>query len=378
MRRWFSGAFGAALISAAAGCGNEPAESPENGSSAVPDTLSLAVVDTIGVETGDSVYVFGMIMKAAHEADGSVIVLDIQKACLSRYSRDGEFLGYIGAPGSGPGEFQMPMDFAVFPEGGLAVTDMISRVVSVFDGSGQYAGQTGNFHPAPPLRIEGGSGGAIIGQHMPMEVTEDQVTASADVARWAAGSPETEITFLSLPMEMQSAGGGVVTGSAFPELDLAVGPDGSVYVVEISDSLFSLRGLDRDGNETLSIIEPMDRVPLSQEEIDAGNLGMAVMIRDGQASAMMERSEVTDQWRNIISSVGTDAVGRIWVEMGCYDQPLFRVYSPGGELLFLARPDGDFPQVGRPAFRVDGGGILAYDRDPVDWPKVYVLELAEN
>jgi len=372
-RTGFLAATAAAI--AIAGCGGTG--SGDGTGDAVVDTLILEVTDTIGVEEGDSCYVFGMILKAAHGPDGSLLVLDMNRTRLSRYSPDGTFLGTIGAPGPGPGEFQMPMDFAVLTDGGIAVSDVISQTISRFDGSGAYLDQTGDFFPSAPMRIEGGPGGCLIGQHMPIEITGDRVTASVTIARWPADSSTADLTYFSLPMEMESAGGGVVTGESFPELDLATGPDGSVYVVEISDSLFSLLGFDASGAPTLSISEPMDRVPLTREEIDAGALGITVTISDGEASAGMERMENTDMWRNIVASVGVDSLGRIWVEMACYDQPLFRVYDSSGTLLFVAVPDRDFPQVGRPAFRVDAGGILAYDRDPSDWPKIYQLRLAE-
>ncbi len=65
------------LILAAAGCGNgqpdpvidEPVEDTEV-------TLELLLVDSIGVELGDSNYVLASIEASSHTLDGNILILD--------------------------------------------------------------------------------------------------------------------------------------------------------------------------------------------------------------------------------------------------------------------------------------------------------------
>jgi len=358
------------MLTAACGSGGDPASV----SSGV-DTLSLAVVDTIGLDMGDSNYVFGQLLRVGHGADGSIIALDMQAGRLIVFSPSGEFTGYIGAPGPGPGEFQVPMDFAVFPDGGIAVTDAISRVISFFDTSGNYTGMLSGFFPTPPMRIEGAPAGAMIGQHMPMVMTGETMEMSLELSRWT-DSPEPDLTYFSRAMQLDLSEGSAISTRG-PEFEFAVGPDGSVFVAEVSDTLFSVIGYNPGGEEFLSVSEPVERVPMTQEEIDAGGLGISIMVNDEGASADMSRVENTYPWRNVIASIGVDSESRIWVELACYDQPLFRVYDYAGTLLFAAVPELRFPQVGRPAFRVDAGGIIAFDRDPLDYPKIYILQPVE-
>ena len=366
-------------IAVFAGCGGEAdsiSTSEETSLQGQVDTLVLAVTDTIGLEMGDSSYVFGMIMQAAHGADGSVIVLDMQKACLSVYSSDGEFIRNVGAPGPGPGEFQIPVDFAVFPDGGIAVTDAISRAISYFDAEGSYISMMDGFFPTPPMSIEGCPDGSFVGQHMPMVMTGEEMEMSLELSKWTDDA-EPDFTYFSKPMEMTFSGSDQASMQRGPDFDFAIGPDGSVLVAEISDTLFSVTGFSSEGEEFLNILEERDRAPMTQEEIDAGGLGMSIMIMNGEASADMNRLENTYPWRNVIGSIGVDSQSRIWVELVCEDLPVFHVYDYSGKLLFIAVTDVEFTPVTRPTFKVNSGGILAYDRDPMDYPKLYLFELVE-
>ena len=300
------------VFAMATGCGG-PAEDPElpvgaAGEPAAVDTLVITVTDTIGVEMGDSAYVFGMLMRAGHDADGNIIALDLHAARLSVFDPEGAFVRYIGAPGPGPGEFQVPIDFVAFPEGGVAVTDAISRVISYFDAEGTYTGMLDGFFPTPPMSIEGLAGGGIVGQHMPMLITGDQAEMSMNLSRWT-DDPEPDITYLSIPMELDFTGGGAEIQRG-PEIDFAVGPDGSVFVAEISDTVFAVTGFTPEGEEFLALHREMERVPMTQEEIDAGGLGLSIMIENGSASSDMNRLENTYPWRNMINSIGIDSESR--------------------------------------------------------------------
>jgi hypothetical protein len=363
-----------------AGCGGSGEEQQMSGGQAEPapfDTLTIPVTDTIGVEMGDSSYVFGMLMEASYLPDGSVAVLDLQKSCISIYSSDGEYEGKIGAPGPGPGEFQVPMSFALLSDGGYAVVDIIGRNVSYFDSRGEYLRMMSDFFPSPPMSIEGGPDGTLIGEMMNMVMTEEDMQASLDICRWSDSS-QADMVYLSKPMELNLQGGGEAEIQRGPEYDYAVGPDGSVFVAEISDTMFSVSGFAPNGEETLSMTEAVERTPLSQEEIDAGSLAFTLQIVNGEASADMNRTQDVYPYRNVISSIGVDGLSRIWVEMGNEDYPLFRVYDYDGNLLFYAVTDVEFTPVTRPSFMIDQGGILACDRDPMDYPKIFLFSMPQQ
>lgn len=381
MKKSFHAAFPAALLalllSWSCGGGEQPeADTGEHASTAV-DTMLLAVKDTIGLEMGDSAYVFGMIMEAGQRGNGEIVVLDMQRACLSVYSSDGVFLRSIGASGPGPGEFQFPTNFALMSDGGYAVADAIGRNISFFDPDGNFTGMMQGFFPTPPMNIEGGPDGSFIGESMAMIMTDQSMEASLEVSRWS-DSTEADMTYYSRPMDLNlGGGGGQATVQRGPEIDFAVGPDGSVFIAEISDTLFSVKGFGADGQEFLSMVEPVERTPLTQEELDAGSLSLSIQIVDGEATSSVDRDPDVYPYRNVISSIGVDSENRLWVEMGNGEAPLFRVYDYDGNLLFLAVTDVPFTPVTRPDFMIDAGGFLACDRDPLDYPKIFTFELGE-
>ena len=368
------------ILTIMSGCGGTDADSDisvDIPDSPAVDTLIIAATDTIGVEMGDSSFVFGMLMEVAHGAEGQIIALDMNRSCLSVFSPDGEFIGYIGSPGPGPGEFLIPIDFAVMADGGVAVSDAVARNISFFDAEGVFQKIVDGFFPTPPMSIEGCPDGGYIGQSMSMVMVGETMDASLQLCKYS-DSTEADVTYFSKPMEMDFSGGGQASLQRGPEFDFAVGPDGSVFVAELSDTLFAVSGYSPDGEEFLTLWEERERTPLTQEEIDAGSLSLSIMIVNGEASAGMDRVEDVYPWRNVIASVGVDSHKRIWVEMACTDTPVFRVYDYSGDLLFVAVTDVEFTAVTRPAFSIDAGGILACDRDPMDYPKIYNFRLLED
>ncbi|MCK4806956.1 MAG: 6-bladed beta-propeller [Candidatus Aegiribacteria sp.] len=369
----------ASIAAGISGCGTDAdSETPADISdSATVDTLVISITDTIGVEMGDSSYVFGMLMEVAHGTDGNIIALDMNRSCLSIYSPEGSFIGYIGSSGPGPGEFLIPTVFAILADGGIAVTDVLGQNISFFDSEGTFQETIVGFFPMPPMFIEGCPDGGYVGQTMSMVMTEESMDASLQLCKYTDRS-EADLTYLSKPMEMDFLGGSQAQSRQGPEIDFAVGPDGSIFVAELSDTLFAVSGYSPNGEEFLTLIEERERTPLTQEEIDAGSLNLSISIINGEAEAGMDRVENTNQWRNVIASIGVDSLKRIWVEMACTDTPVFNVYDYSGDLLFVAVTDVEFTAVTRPSFMIDTGGILACDRDPMDYPKIYNFRLQEN
>ncbi len=118
--------FVALLILLSVSCGGENMQSDSNPStceSIQADTCFLTVVDSIGVELGDSNYVFGAIREVDTGPDGDIYVLDWINCTIFRYSSDGEFVTRIGGEGNGPGEMAQPGFMGVLTNGTICVAD---------------------------------------------------------------------------------------------------------------------------------------------------------------------------------------------------------------------------------------------------------------
>jgi hypothetical protein len=91
----------------------------------------------IGAMDGEDEFLFGRIVSVATGQGGCVFVADGQLVNIRQFSASGEFLGYVGQKGEGPGEYLEIQDMKALPNGSLAVLDFPHRVI-LFDESGEY------------------------------------------------------------------------------------------------------------------------------------------------------------------------------------------------------------------------------------------------
>lgn len=363
-KRPFSVLSALLLISVSCG-GNDPRE-PLSPGEAPPSFL--VVTDTIGVELGDESLVFGFITGTGMTPGGDVAVLDAQKATLQVFSPEGGELLSTGGFGPGPGEFQFPVSMAVLPDG-YAVSDLMGGKITFFDSNGGLVRELSGFFPAPPLRIAASTPGGVSGMSMSMEADEDGAPrVSMILASWRDSS-EPSIVYHSIPVAME---GGRIASR--PEFEIAAGPDGSIFLAEVSDSLLMVLGFSADGATIFSLSEPFDRTPRSEEELAEEYLNVSLQIRDGESTLNRERRRDENPYRNVVSDIGVDSLGRVWLQMANTGSSYFRVYSPEGDTFFIVEP-GHPEILERARYSITPYGSVAGESDPLDWPKVYLLEL---
>lgn len=81
----------------------------------------------VGVEAGADELMFGDIAWI-HEHGGTIYVVDPQVPAVRMFDRAGAFLGNVGAPGQGPGEYDEPFRLAVGPSGRIFVSERRGRI----------------------------------------------------------------------------------------------------------------------------------------------------------------------------------------------------------------------------------------------------------
>jgi len=337
------------------------------------DTVVVNVTDTLGLLTGDSTLVFGTITQASWGEDGNLYVLDGQFGRLSIYSPELEFLRYVGRLGQGPGEFQYPQSFAFLRDGRLAVSDWGGGSVVFFDSSFNYIEHLTGYYPDSPRYIVRGPGDTYVAMNMEMSQSGADVEGNSYVARFGQGI-EPEQIFISWPL--------MITVHGDPEdPDLSVGRvdqdfdsnlEGSVYLAERDDSTYLVHAFLADGTADTLVFKQWERIEKTQEQREQE---ICEDTRDeGEDGGQMGRQTYLNvyPWFNAIGSVDVDAAVNIWVGQAYTDMPTFEVYSPSGELLYVAViPELEGIQGLEYSFRND---YLAYDRQPLDYPKVYFLE----
>ncbi|MGH7500289.1 MAG: 6-bladed beta-propeller [Longimicrobiales bacterium] len=91
----------------------------------------------IGSVEGADHQVFGDITALAANEAGEVFVYDAQAVALRRYGADGRYIGTIGGPGAGPGEYQNVAGLAVLEDGRIVVHDFGNARYNVYTADGE-------------------------------------------------------------------------------------------------------------------------------------------------------------------------------------------------------------------------------------------------
>lgn len=354
----------------AAGCG---APSPSQEEAVGVDTLILSVIDTLGVEMGDSSLMFGMLRSADWTPDGRIAVLDMNRCCVQVFTPEGEEVARLGRRGEAPGEFQIPGAMCILPDGSIVVSDLVGGKVAVFRPDGQLREEVRGFFPTPPMDLAGTSDTSFAAISMSMTPAGDEGGEIQGALRFCSYSfgPEPETVFFEYPFDMGQ--GMVRRDSSSPSFAIAAGPGGSAVMAEQSDSLLLVRRFAPDGTENLTIEEEWERIPWPEEE-RGETMGLMITMVDGSASVEGRAMPIEDEYRTIVRSVHCDGEGRIWLEMGITSHAHFRVLSPEGDLLFVAVPS-DPAVFDMCSFSITPRGMLAIDNNPDDYPKIYLLGL---
>lgn len=371
MRR-YPVALAAACLAAACGNGGP---GPSDGE-APADTLEVAVVDTVGVMMGDSAYVFGNITDASLSDDGMLYVLDGLRCRLGIYSSEGEHIEFVGRKGSGPGEYQYPRSFALMDDGSIAVCDWGG--ISVTHLTPQFEVDTvltGYRHIAPD-RIAPMPDGGYVGMSLTHRVEDGGPAGENFVARFGR-SEEPEVVYCSYPMRFTQAPDGDLNVHT-AALTWDTGPDGSVWTAAVSDSIWAFTGYTASGDTITTVSRPWEKAEKTEEELAEGyeHESLSTSTESGNEVRRDRRYQGIPRFHNAITDIAVDGQGRIWVASGHTEVPTFDVYDPRGQRLFAARiPELDNSDGLEYCF---DHGMIGFDTQPEDYPKVYMLEIVES
>ncbi len=340
------------------------ASEEEQQQKSLPDTITLLPVDTIGVFTGDSLYTFGAIGEAGFTVNGNIAVLDQTTCFLRFFDSDGNYLHSLGGPGSGPGEFLSPESFSFLSDGRLIVSDWEAFTVWEFDDALNYEGDYGQFFPGSPSGIEPGSNGSFIGVCLELESSDNGIEGESYLGLWS-DSAEEKVRYYSNQIQVVQDGDRLHI--QFNEFAYTVDTAGNVFVSESSDSVYSIMGYRPDGEQFLSIEEPWTMIPTTEME----------KILEVENHDHREISTEPNDFRISVAELLTDPDGNLWVRLGSELHPKFIVYSPEGDTLFIADCPALPDTMLNLQFAIGESGILTWDSDPLDYPKVIMLELQE-
>ncbi|MEN8208818.1 MAG: 6-bladed beta-propeller [Candidatus Fermentibacteria bacterium] len=343
----------------------------------------LVLSDSIGIELGDSNYVFGQIAGADITADGEIAILDAQKSFISIYSPSGEFLQRIGRQGSGPGEFQLAVGITFFPFDsdestvadsllpGAVVADAMGGKLIYFNTEMEYLTDVQGFFPSPPAVLAGVSGSAVVGMKPEFLQNEEGMFMGFNIGRWELGETEPSVIYFE-------------SMSPFDPSDLTTmqddipvfgaSPDGIVLTSKLSTEVYAFTVWNPEGEELITVTDDdFVRVRKTQEEIDLeAEMVNNRMIQQGMPESMANWEP--DPYRSAIGGLWVDGLDRIWVAKGTAVTPSFDVYDMQGNYLFSAALDAG-ERARTWGVLIQENRFLAFDADPEFYPQVFIGDL---
>ncbi len=350
-------------------CGQETSEWTEPW----PDRIELLIADSIGVETGDSNYVFGAVGDVCFGAGGEILVLDQAGGHARAFSGDGEFITRIGGPGSGPGELSLPLSLACLDDGRIFILDPMYNSYEIYDGSDfSFIEQISLWGNNPPMDPWGLDANAYLGLKFEMDQTEAVLTGVSTLGRFRMGeeNPEYSYNVDEFPVDLSDFGG--LVKNMLCSMVFTGDRRGRVFFSVMSTDNYEVSGFLSDGTELLCISIDIHPVPRTQREMDEEKAYMESWVsRLGGIPIEWE----SDPFRLMITGLGVDVLDRLWVQRGTETAPVFDIFDMNGEHLLSAK----FPREGHSwKFHIDHHGILAWEEDPESGTqKIYLLELPD-
>ncbi|MCD4702147.1 MAG: hypothetical protein K8S24_09865, partial [Candidatus Aegiribacteria sp.] len=183
------------LISAFSGCGGEqPEQVPDEPIADTELVFQLMITDSIGVELGDSNYVFGSIEASSHTTEGNILVLDRPACCVREYTSGGEFVRGFGRRGTGPGEFNNPLSMVRLGDGRIGVLDMPGGM-NIFLPEGEWDGISTEIFREPVMWLTAADSNRYVGTINSFEIVDEQPILTAYVGRFEINETEPSLIY---------------------------------------------------------------------------------------------------------------------------------------------------------------------------------------
>ncbi len=353
-------------------CGNSaPSGADPEVISTETEVPMLHVTAEIGVELGDSNFVFGVIQDVDFTQDGNIAILDTQKKKVRLFSPSGSFLGEFGGEGEAPGEFLNPRGIACLRDGRIAVTDPFSREVEIFSSDLLHSETVSNFTTRAPFVISA-AGNGFAGEQGGFN--RDAGTVTTSVALWET---DTDSAFIFFELEDDFSPENMIDRIMQPSAGLMADLENLYYSPPVSQD-YAVSVYPMDGSEPFYLTFP-DYEPVTKSEEDiqddilAYEYRMQAMASSGRGSRLAGANYEPPPHYYATGSIGLDSQGNVWVQRGWEPNPSFDLFSAGETVPFetvIVDPELDLSGF---TFTITPNGIAAFDSNPDDFPKVLVL-----
>ncbi|MCK5115159.1 MAG: hypothetical protein KAR44_01075 [Candidatus Aegiribacteria sp.] len=345
----------------------------------LPQT-SMTLLDSIGVELGDSCYVFGSIEGLGYTPRGDIAILDRISADIRLYKPDGSYLGRAGGRGSGPGEMHNPLCLFLFPDGRMGALDPWRNGLQIYSSEMEYEGIgmeiSNNVHLYPEVV----SDSSFISMKTEFIFEEGAAPIAAVFVGLFQMSIEPEVTYWRVEMELDFSILADLAQRYLLAVSIAVDTaHGIVYIAPNSDLDYRIERYTLDGEQLDPLELEVGIVALTEDEIRVEEEFIRMRLTSLEGGEAEYNVQLTDPMthRLPVTDLEISPDGNLWARRGAADEPFFDIWSPGGELIGSVVLHGVGPRSRTWEFEVCDSGVLAYDMDPDLYQKIYLIGIAE-
>ena len=348
-------------------CGTGSDDSNQSNEDIIPE-YQLAVVDSFGVEIGDSINMIGSIQYFCHHPNGSVLILDRAAMCLRVIPPDGQAYTAL-RNGEGPGELSGPQGLCTLGDGRILIPDMYKHEMMTYDEQGNYLGGYFLSHGEPPSPVFPVDSSSVVGIMFDNRLVEEETQLCYSLDRYNS-SIEPIANYYMLNFDLVGWNEALKAIDAF---DFYADRAGNVYIVnDFTEYLVNV--YTKDALLTYQIEEPVTPLQKSEAQIQ-------IEIDEYEEFAVNDASYrggyQPPPYNQLISLAGVDSEDNLWIERFDSDTGYnFDVWDPNGELAYTV----SFSTAVSPIeikFLVDDIGIIGAVTDPDDYPRIYYFETVE-
>lgn len=341
-------------------------------SSEAPGPVLQSVCE-IGIELGDSNYVFGIIQDVDFSSDGTIAVLDSRKKRVSVYTPSGQFLGSFGGEGEAPGEFLNPRSLACLDDGRIAVSDPFSREVELFNPDFSHSETVADFTERAPFVITAAAGGFAGEQG---GFNRDEGILTQRLVYWDLGGDSICVLF---EKEDDFSPENMVARFMQPQAGIVSRGEAVYFSPPVTDkyevNVYQLNGSSADPLEYPGY-SPVDKSDEDlQAEIEEFEDRVQAMAASGRGGRFAEAGYDPPEHYYATSSLGVDDRGFIWVQRGWEQGPVFDLFLPGETVPSETVTVSGEEDLSGYEFVISPYGIAAYESDPEYYPRVLILEV---
>ena len=370
----------AVMLLLLASCGSGGQETTDLQQQIELPRTNLVLLDSIGVELGDSCYVFGSIEGLGYTPGGDIAVLDRISADIKIFTPEGEYLSRAGRRGSGPGEMHNPLCLFLFPDGRMGALDPWRNGLQIYSSEEKYEGIGMEVQNNVHLYPEVVSDSSFISMKTEFVFEEGTAPIATVFVGLFEMSIEPEITYWMVEMELDLSILADLAQRYLLAVSLAVDTaHGIVYIALNSDHDYRIERYTLDGEQLAPLELEVEAVALTEDEIRVEEEFIRMRLTSLEGGEPQYNVQLTDPMthRLSVTDLEISPEGNLWARRGAEDEPYFDIWSPGGELIGSVVLQGVGPRSRTWEFEVCDLGILAYDMDPDLYQKIYLIGITD-